>query len=168
MAGAELWSLGHQDMIKVILTYPDFDEPPREGLDEVKIGGASGGKITHIRIVRPFPEGHIVHELRNDPIEVHIALAVGVRGQINGDAIDTRGKVGAMVEIKATQEILIGFPAATVLRHGDAGDDFQDFAWAEHWPGFELCLAHPTLRGRPGNPREIISSAGDDHRFQRE
>jgi len=73
-----------------------------------------------------------------------------------------------VVQIKAAQEILIGFPAATVLRHGHAGDDLQDFAWAQHRPGFELCLADATLRGRPGNPRKIISSAGDDHRFQRE
>ena len=79
MAGAELWSLGHQDMIKVILTYPDFDEPPREGLDEVKICRADRGKIADIRIVRPLPEVDIVYEFWNESIQVHIALTVSMR-----------------------------------------------------------------------------------------
>jgi hypothetical protein len=61
---------------------------------------------------------------------------------------------------------LIGFPAATVLRHGHARDNLQDFAWAEQRPSFELCLAHATFRGRAGNPHEIIGSASDDQRFQ--
>jgi hypothetical protein len=86
-----------------------------------------------------------------------------MRGYIDRDAIDTRGEISPVVQIKATQEILIGFPAPTVLGDDHARHDLQDFAWTYKWPRFELGLAHPTFGGRPGNPREIISPAGHDY-----
>jgi len=101
MARAELRGLGDQDAIIVILTDSDLSKTFRQGLDEVKIGRASGGKIANIRIVRPLPEVDIVHEFWDDPVEVHIALPVGMRGEIDRDAIDTRGEIGAVIEIKA-------------------------------------------------------------------
>src|SRR6266403_3408259 len=115
MARTKLRRLGDEDAIIVVLTDPYFGEALRKGLDEVQTGGAGGRKIPDIRIVRPLPEGHIVHELRNDPIEIHIALAMGVRGEIDGDAINPRGEIGTMIQIKTAQEILIGFPTTTVL-----------------------------------------------------
>src|SRR5262249_37590342 len=142
----------------VVLADPHFGEPLREGLDEVKRRRAGGGKIPDIRIVRPLPEGDIINELWNDPIQIHIALAVGMGGEIDGYAIDKTGEIRAMIEIEAAQKILIGFPGATVLRHNHARHDFQDFPRPEKRPGFELDLPYPPFRSRPGNPREIISS----------
>src|SRR5262249_9329536 len=127
MAGAEPGGLGHQDTVKVILADPDLGEAFREGFDEVKRRGAGGGKIPDIGIVRPLPKGDIVHELWDDPIQVHIALAVGMGGYVDRDTINKTGEIRAMVQIKTAQEILIGFPAATVLRHSDARDNLQDF-----------------------------------------
>src|SRR5713101_8005705 len=80
MARTKLRRLGDEDAIIVVLAYPNFGKTFRKGLDEVKIGGTSGGKIADIRIVRSLPEVDIVHELWNEPIEVHIALAMGMRG----------------------------------------------------------------------------------------
>jgi hypothetical protein len=130
MPGAELRRLGHEHAIIVVLADPDFGETCREGLDEVKRRRAGRGKIADIRIVRPLPESDIVNELRDDPIEVHIALAVGMGGEIDGYAVNKTGEIRAMVQIKAAQKILIGFAAPTVLRHGYARHDLQDFSWA--------------------------------------
>ena len=148
MPGADLGGVGDKDAIIIVLAYPDFGEPFREGLEEVKRGRASRGKIADIGIVRPLPERDIVNELRDDPIEIHIALAVGMGGKIDRDAINKTGEIRAMVEIEATQKILIGFPGATVLRHDHARHDLQDFSRAQKGPGFELALANAPLRGR--------------------
>jgi hypothetical protein len=99
MPGADLRSLRHQDAIKVVLAYPNFGKAFREGLDKVKSRRAGGRKITDICIVRPLPERDIVHEFRDDPVEVHIALAVGVGGEIDGYAIHKTGEIRAMVQI---------------------------------------------------------------------
>jgi hypothetical protein len=130
MARTEWRRLGDQDAIIVILADADFDEAFREGLDEVKRRCTGGGKIADIRIVRALPEGDVVNEFRDDPIEVHIALTMGVRGEIDGYAINKTGKICAMVQIETAQKILIGFPGATVLRHGYAGNNLQDFSRA--------------------------------------
>ena len=167
MPGADLWGLGYEHAIIAILTDPDLGEACREGLNEVKRRCTRGGKIADIRIVRPLPEGDIVNELRDDPVEVHIALAVGMGGEIHGDAIHKAGEIRAMVQIETTQKILIGFPGATVLRHDYPRDDLQNFSWAQERADFELGLAHPTFGGRLCNPREIIGPTRYYYRLQR-
>ena len=165
-AWANLRGVGDEDAIIVVLAYPDFGEPFWQRLEEVKRGGAGGGKISDIGIVGPLPEVDIVNEFGNNPIQVHIALAVGMRGEIDRDTVDKTGEIRAMVEIETAQKVLIGFPSATVLCHDHARHDFQDFSRAEHRPGFELDLADTPLRGRTSNPREIIGAAGNHDRFQ--
>jgi hypothetical protein len=90
----------------------------------------SRGKIANIRIVRPLPERHIVNELWNEPVQVHIALAVGMGRKIDRDAINKTGKIRTMVQIEATQKILIGFPGATVLGHDHTRHDLEHFCGA--------------------------------------
>ena len=46
-------------------------------------------------------------------------------GYINWHAIHKRGKVSAMIQIEATQEILVGLTIATVLGHNQAWYRFQ-------------------------------------------
>jgi hypothetical protein len=166
MPGTDLWSLGYEHAIIVILTDPDLGEAFREGLDEVKRRCTRGGKIADIRIVRSLPEGDIIKELRDDPIKVHIALAVGMGGEVDGYAIDKTGEIRAMIQIEATQKILIGFPGATVLCHDHTRNDLQNFSWAQERTDFKLGLAHPTFGGRPGNPREIIGPTRYYYRLQ--
>ena len=130
MPGADLGGLGDEDAIIVVLAYPDLSEAGRESLDEVKRRRTGRGKIANICIIRPLPERDIVNELWNDPVQVHVALAVGMGREIDRDTINKTGEIRAMVEIEATQKILISFPAATVLRHDHARHDLQHFSRA--------------------------------------
>ena len=66
----------------------------------MKIGRAGGRKIANVGIIRSLPEVHVVHDLWNDPIQVHIALAMGMCGEIHGHAIDARRKIGPMVQVE--------------------------------------------------------------------
>src|SRR5262249_46455231 len=144
----------------------DLGETLREGLDEVKRCRADRGKITHICIVWSLPEGHIVNELWDEPIQVHIALSMGMSGEIDRDAIHKTGEIRTMIQIKTAQKILVGFAAATVLRHDYARHDLQNLSWAEQRPGFELLLTNPTFRRRLGNAREIICPTRYYNRLQ--
>src|SRR5262245_47663796 len=99
MPGANLGSLGDEHAIIVVLAYADLSEAGRERLDEVKRRRTSRRKIADIGIIRPLPERDIVNELWNEPVQVHIALAVGMGRKIDWDAIHKTGEIRAMVEI---------------------------------------------------------------------
>jgi hypothetical protein len=90
---------------------------------------------------------------------------MGMRGEIDRDAIHKTGEIRTVIQIKTAQKILVGFAAATVLRHDHARHDLQHLSRAEQRPGFELLLTNPTFRRRLGNTREIIGAAGHDHGF---
>ena len=129
--GTKLWGVGDHQSVIVILSHAELDEAIGQGVEEVKICCASGRKVTHIRVIGSFAERHIVDELRNDKIQVHIALAMAVCGEIHWHTIDARRKIGAMVQVKAAQEILIGFACAAVLRDCYTRDNLQHFARPE-------------------------------------
>ena len=52
-------------------------------------------------------------------------MAMCMRGQIDGDTIHAGGKVGPVVEVHATQKILVGFAIPRVLRDHHAWDELQ-------------------------------------------
>ena len=155
--GLAVRGLGDQEAIIVVLANSHFDEALWQGVHQVNIGRPHGGKIAHIGIIRSLAEVDVVHDLWDEPIQVHIPLAVGMCREIDRDAIHERRKIRAMIQIKAAQQILIGFPAATVLRRYQAGDDLQDFGRAEDGTGFELGLARLAFRGGSGSIRRGAS-----------
>ena len=66
-----------------------------------------GGEIPCIGIIGAFAIFHLVHQFGDDAIQVHVALSVGMGGHVHLDAVHPGGKVGAMVQVEATQEILV-------------------------------------------------------------
>src|SRR5262245_35943032 len=75
---------------------------------------------------------HRLHELRDQEVDVCVALAVAVGAHVDRHAVDRDGEIGAVVEIKATQEILVGLALARVLGHDQAGRRFEEFARPRH------------------------------------
>ena len=113
---------------------------------ELSATGAT--KVTHLGVIGTLFIGHLLYCLGNDKVQVCIALAVTVRAHINRHAINRCSKVGAMVEIKATQKILVSFAGPTVLGHHHTRHQFEHTASALQGTKLNLIATHNTARCR--------------------
>ena len=84
-------------------------------------------------------------QLGDQEVDVGIALAVAVGAHVDRHAVDRDGEVGAVVEVEAAQEILVGFALAAVLRDDEAGHRFSS-ASPGRVTGYSLTSAPETTR----------------------
>jgi hypothetical protein len=96
--------------------------------DGLEFHRAGGGKIADIGEVRTLAIVDPLDQFGDQEIEVEIALAMPVRRHVDRHAIDKAGEIGAMIEIEAAKEILVGLAAARMLRGDDAGHVLDQFA----------------------------------------
>ena len=87
-------------------------ENRRQPVEVAELGGAGGGKIAELRVVRALVVGDALDQLRDHEVEVHVALAVPVRRHVDRHAFHARQEVGAVVEVEAAQEILVRLAVA--------------------------------------------------------
>jgi hypothetical protein len=85
------------------------------------VGGARGREIALVREVGALAVRDAVDELGDEPVQVAVALAVRVRGHVDGHAVDRGREVGAVVEVEAAQEILVRLAVAECCVTIDAG-----------------------------------------------
>ena len=103
------------------------------------LGAACGGKVALVGKIGAFFVVEPVDELGDHGIQVHVAVPVGVGGEVHGNPVDGGRKIGAVVEVEAAHVILVGFAVAGVLGDDHARDGFEDFSWAQQ--GFASDLA---------------------------
>ena len=77
-------------------------------------------------------------------------------------AVEETGEVGAVVEVEAAQEILVGLAAARMLRGDQAGDDFEQFADALQRAGVEIGAPDMALRSSVGDADEVLRTPIND------
>ena len=117
---------------------------------------ARRAEISLIGKIRSLSHLKRVDRFRHQPIQVSIALTVGVSAHVDRHAVDVDRQVGAVIQVVATQEILVGFTFAAVLRDNQTGNSLQDFTRAGHrtrvqlGPGYGYLACHVrlTLRAR--------------------
>ena len=63
----------------------------------------------------PFENCTPRHQLGDQEVEIRVALAVRVRRHVDRHAGDRRREVGAVIEVEAAQEVLVGLALAAVL-----------------------------------------------------
>ena len=90
----------------------------RQPVEIVDVDRAGGGEIALVRIVRALADIDRADQLREQEVDVGIALAVAMCRHVDRHAVDGDGEIGAVIEIEAAQEILVGFAFAGML-----GDD---------------------------------------------
>ena len=108
-------------------------------------------------MIRALAVVDVGYEFGDDEVEVGIALSVTVGGQVDGHAVERGGKIGAVVEVEAAKEILVGFAGAAVLGDDEAGDGFKQFAGTKQGTAGELGRVHRAFGGRIGNAHEIFA-----------
>ena len=107
------------------------DEILRQGLVKFQVCRTGSAVVAHRPVVGTLFVINPLHEFRNDGVHVGVAFAMRVRRQVERHAVENNGEVGAMIQIEAAQKILVGFPAARVLRDDDPGNSFENLAAAQ-------------------------------------
>jgi len=69
----------------------------------------------------------VLDNLRDEPVEIGVPLAVCMRPHVDGNAVYRDGDVRPVVGVEATQKDLLRFTASSVLRNQEAGRELQQF-----------------------------------------
>ncbi len=83
-----------------------------QAVEEVHVHRADRGEIALVGEIGPLADVDRADQLGDQEVEIGIALAVAVRAHVDGHVVDGDREIGAVVEIVAAQEILVGFALA--------------------------------------------------------
>ena len=132
-----------------------------DAVDQADMEVARGGEIAFVGEIRPLAHVDGADRFRHQPVQVRIALAMGMGAHVDRHVVDPDRHVGAVVEIIAAQKILVGFALAAVLGHDQAGNRFEDFSGPRHRRRIDLGARYGHLaRHARGRNRSL----GDDRR----
>ncbi len=111
---------------------------------------AGRGEVAFLGPVGALLYRHLLDQLGDQEVDVGIALTVAVGAHVDRHAVEPDGEVGAVVEVHAAQEILVGLAFAAMLRHGQAGSGLQQIARSHQGPGVERLAGDALLACRVG------------------
>jgi hypothetical protein len=90
-----------------------------------------------------------------------------MRRHVDGHAVDAGGEVGAVVEVEAEQEVLVGLAVARVLRDDEAGHELEHLARALRRAAAQQLALDDPLRRRIGRAHRVVVVAGHGDGFLR-
>ncbi len=116
-------------------------------------------------IVGPLGVIQAVGDLGHEEVLVGIALAVGVGRPVHRHAVDEAGEIGAVIEVEAAQQVLVGLALAGVHRDHQARHALEQLADAEDRAKLDLLAGDRALAGRLGRAQQVRPRGGD-HDFR--
>ena len=112
-----------------------------ELVEVIDLDGAGGAEVAHIGVVRTLADIHRLNQLRDQKVDIGVALPVAMSRHVDGHAIDPDRKIGAVVKIEAAQEILVGLTLSGMLGDDQAGHDLKRLAGPQEGHGIHLRAA---------------------------
>ena len=146
-AGGSAQAAGNQAAAFAVLADAALDQI-RRVVHPAQLGAAGGGEVAVAQAVAALAVVVAGQQLGNQEVEVQVALAVTVRGQVERHALDRDGEVGAVIQVEAPREVLVGLALAAVLRGDEAGNQLEQVAGALARVGIELAPVDAAGRGR--------------------
>ena len=98
-----------------------------DAVEQIDVHRADRGEIAFVGEVRSLADIDRADQFGDQEIQVGIALPVRMGAHVDRHFVDRDGEIGAVVEIEAAQEILVGLAVAAVLGDDQAGNDFKRF-----------------------------------------
>ena len=111
-------------------------------------------KITLISIIGTLGVGDISREFRDEEVQIRVALTMRVCRLVDRHAIDKGTQIGAMVQIIAAQQELIGFAFATVARDLQPGHRFEQLSHSECRVQGKFVINNDAFAGTARHPQE--------------
>jgi hypothetical protein len=144
---------------KAILSCGHARERPIEAGEEMKLRAAGAPEISDLRVVHAELVIHEVDELRNEEIEIGVALPVAMRREIERHSVQPRLEVGSVVEVEAAHEVLVRLAVARMLRHDHPRHRLQQLAFARDRAEPELGGADAARRGAHRHAAKVVAAA---------
>ena len=136
-------------------------------VDIAQVYGRHRGKVAFLREIGPLGVGDAGGQLGDEEVQVGIALAVRVRAHVDRHAIDKGRQIGAVIEIDAAQEVLIGFPLSAVDRDHETGHGFQQLGRPKRGELQQFLAQDDSFAGRRGDADQLGTTRRDDDDFGR-
>src|SRR5207245_2620609 len=121
------------------------------------VGRAGSREVALVCEIRTLGELNTTHELRNQEIEIGIALAVRVRRQVHRYTSNRRREIGPVIEVESTQIVLVGLSFSAVLADDGAWHGLEDFAGTHDGTRLELVRRNRTLTRRLRDAYQTLS-----------
>jgi len=124
-------------------------------VDVSDVDGADRGEVPFGRIVRAFGVVNIGCKFRNQEVQIRVALAMRMRGLVYRNLVNKRGEIGAVVQVVAAQQKLVGFPLSAVYGDDEARNGLEQLAGTKGGHERQLVIDHDALarcRGEPSQP----------------
>jgi hypothetical protein len=99
--------------------------------------------------------------------EIEVEIAMAVAAHVDRHAIHKPGEIGAMIEVEAAQEILVGLALTRMLSSDNAGHILHQFTGAGYWLILEIAVPDGPLAGA-GRDADLRQGAAinDDRRVR--
>ena len=156
-----------QCSIVVVFTGTHLDEVVVETVHGDHGGTAGTAEIADLGMIGAFPVSQGADGFGDHEVEVGVALAVAMGAHVDWHAVHVGGEIGAVIQVEAPQEVLVGLACAAVLGHHHAGHQFQHIPGAQNGAQFDLFLADQALGGTGGLADQVQAASGDLDFFQR-
>ena len=130
---------------------------------EVEVDAAGDREVALVRVVHALGDADRSHELREDEVEVGVALAVQVRELVDRHAADRELDVLAVGRVEAAQEDLVGDGLALGARDVDAGGAAQQVAGALFGGDAEDVAVEHEVAGGAGRRRTAAAGLDLEH-----
>ena len=124
-------------------------------------------KVSEVGAVGPFAVIDAVDDLGDQSVDIQITLTMPVAAEVQRYVVQQSGEVGAVVQIKAAQEVLVGLAAAGVLSGDEARNHFQQLGHPQQRADRQVGAAHRAFTGRCGDADQALRASEDQHLFQR-
>ena len=135
----------------------------RQVVGQADVGGGDRAEISHRRVIGPLGVIHALHELGHHEVDVRIALAVGVGRAVDRHVVDEVGDVGAVVQVEAADQVLIGLALARVSGDHQARHALQQLAHPIDRTQLQLLAGDRALAGGDGLAQKVGARGGDHH-----
>jgi hypothetical protein len=120
-------------------------------------------EIAEIWEIRAFAVVQGADQFGDHEIEIGIALAMPMGAHVDRHVVECDVDIGAVIEVEAAQEILVGLPLSAVLGGDQSRHDLEHFADSRSRLLLNLLPGDNTLRGRVWRKKRSIGLSGYAH-----
>jgi hypothetical protein len=110
-------------------------------------------------VIDTEPVVDVVDQLGDEEVEVRIPLAVRVRRHVDRHPLDARLEIGAVIEVEAANEVLVGLSIARVLRDDEPGNRLEQLAFAQERAQTQVRPTDAPLGGCGRYARQVVRTA---------
>ena len=119
-------------------------------------------KVADVGAIGALAVVDAVDDFRDQAVDVEIPLAMAVRAHVHRHVVDQGREIGAVIEVEAAQEVLVGLARTGVLDGDQPGHGLEQLGNSQQRPDREVGAADGPLAGGVGPADERLAACEHD------